>query len=100
MNSEPEGQSKRFEMAPCTETERRSREVQLLLNVVEPDPEYQPFVLTDEASLFDAVGHGEDEIRRRLSSYFGEPLALDLGLPVWRLVDEIRTWRPGWPKEQ
>ena len=76
------------------------REVQLLLNVVEPDPEYQPFVLTDEASVFDAVGHDEDEIRRRLELYFGRPVALDLSVPLWRLVDEIRAWRPGWPEEE
>jgi len=60
-NSEADGQSKPFEIAPDTEIQRRAREVQFLLNVVEPDPEYQPFVLTDEASLFDAVGHDEDD---------------------------------------
>ena len=98
-NSEADGQSKPFEIAPDTEIQRRAREVQFLLNVVEPDPEYQPFVLTDEASLFDAVGHDEDEIRRRLGAYFGQPFAFDLSLPVWRLVEEIRAWRPGWPEE-
>ena len=55
-NSEADGQSKPFEIAPDTEIQRWAREVQFLLNVIEPDPEYQPFVLTDEASLFDAVG--------------------------------------------
>ncbi len=73
----PEGQPKRFEIAPDTEVQRRAREVQLLLNVIEPDPEYQPFVLTDEASVFDAVGHEEDEIRRRLELYFGLPVDPD-----------------------
>jgi hypothetical protein len=95
-----EGQPHRFEVAADTEVKRRAREVQLLLNVVEPDPEYQPFVLTDEASVFDAVGHDEDEIRRRLELYFGRPVALDLSVPLWRLVDEIRAWRPGWPEEE
>jgi hypothetical protein len=95
-----EGQPRRFEIAPHTEIQRRAREVQLLLNLVEPDPEHQPFVLTDEASLFDAVGREEDEIRRRLELYFGRPFAFDLSLPIWRLVDEIRAWRPGWPEEE
>ena len=98
-NTGPDGQSKPFEIAPDTEIQHRAREVQFLLNVVEPDPEYQPFVLTDGASLFDAVGLDEDEIRRRLGAYFGQPFAFDLSQPVWRLVDEIRTWRPGWPEE-
>jgi hypothetical protein len=96
----PEGQPKRFEIAPDTEVQRRVREVQLLLNVIEPDPEYQPFVLTDEASVFDAVGHEEDEIRRRLEFHFGQPVALDLSVPLWQLVDDIRAWRPGWPEEE
>jgi hypothetical protein len=96
----PEGQPNRFEIAPDTEIGRRAREVQLLLNVVEPDPGYQPFVLTDEASVFDAVGHDEDEIRRRLELHFGRAVALDLSVPLWRLVDEIRAWRPGWPEEE
>jgi hypothetical protein len=98
-NGEPDRQSKPFDIAPATEIERRAREVQFLLNVVELDPEYQPFVLTDEAFLFDAVGHDEDEIRRRLGAYFGDPFAFDLSVPIWRLVDEIRAWRPGWPEE-
>jgi hypothetical protein len=62
---------KKFEIADDTRTKARSREVQILLNIVDPDPEYQPFVLIDEAWLFDAVGTGEDEILRRLALYSG-----------------------------
>ena len=90
---------KKIEVAPSTETEARKREVQLLINLVEPDPVYQPFVLTDEASLLDAVPTEPDEISRRLNAYFGADLALDLGSPVWRLVDHIKRLRPGWPEE-
>ena len=57
---------KKFEQAPSSETEARRREVQLLINVAEPDPEYQPFILTDEASLLDAVATDSAEITRRL----------------------------------
>jgi len=81
------------------ETEARKREVQLLINVAEPDPEYQPFILTDEASLLDAVATEPGEISRRLNTYFGADLGLDLGTPVWRLVDRIRQLRPDWPDE-
>jgi hypothetical protein len=100
VNVMKEGQPKRFEIAPDIEVRRRAREIQLLLNVAEPDPEYQPLILTDEASVFDAVGNDEDEIRRRFELYFGEPLPADLRLPLWRLVDAIRAWRPGWPEEE
>ena len=90
---------KNIELAPSSETEARRREVQLIVNVVEPDPQYQPFILTDDASLLDAVATEPSEISRRLIAYFGTDLGLDLGTPVWRLVDHIRQLRPGWPDE-
>ena len=77
---------KKFEIADQTETDARRREVQLLINVVEPDPRYQPFILTDEASVFAAVGSDEDTMRRRLKGYFGEDFDLSLHLPLWKLV--------------
>jgi len=69
------------------------------MNIAEPDPEYQPFILTDEASLLDAVGTEAEKIMCRLNAYLGVDLALDISLPVWRLVDEIKRLRPGWPDE-
>jgi len=90
---------KKIELAPSIETEARRREVQLLINVVEPDAEYQPFILTDEASLLDAVLTEPREISIRLNAYFGADLGLDLGTSVWRLVDRIKQLRPGWPDE-
>jgi hypothetical protein len=90
---------KKVELASSIETEARKREVQLLINVVEPDPEYQPFILSDEASLLDAVLTEPREISIRLKAYFGADLGLDLGTPVWRLVDRIKRLRPGWPDE-
>src|ERR1051326_4450943 len=91
--------NKKIELAPSSETEARQREVQLLINVVEPDPGYQPLILTDEASLLDVVGTEPEEIRRRLNTYFGNDLTLDIKLPVWRLVDQIKQIRPGWPED-
>jgi len=87
------------EHAPSTETVARGREVQLIINIAEPDPEFQPFVLTDEASLLDAVPTSPTEIARRLDAYFRADLNLDLALPLWRLVDVIRRLRPGWPDD-
>ena len=90
---------KKVELADSSQTEARRREVQLLINIAEPDPEYQPFVLTDEASLLDAVASGPEEITRRLCAYFGADLKLDLRTPVWRLVETIKHLIPGWPDD-
>jgi len=87
---------KKIELADHVETDARQREIQLLINIVEPDPEYQPFILTDEASLFDAVGSDEDTMTQRLKSYFGG-FDSPLRLPLWKLVDAIKTHHPGWP---
>ncbi len=89
---------KTIELADDSQTEARRREVQILLNVVEPDSHYQPFILTDEASLFDAVGTDEETMKRRLNCYFGDGIDLSLRLPMWKLVDNIKQQRPGWPE--
>lgn len=90
---------KTFELGATENTDARQREVQLLINIAEPDPEYQPFLLTDEASLLEAVATGTDVIRSRLIAYFGDDMQLDLRQPVWQLVDQIRRLRPGWPDD-
>jgi hypothetical protein len=90
---------KKMELAPSSETEARQREVQLLINIAQPDPEYQPFIVTDEASLLDAVCTEPDDIARRLSAYFGADLGLELRQPIWRIVDRIKRLRPGWPDD-
>jgi len=95
MNAEP----KKLELADQMQTDVRRREIQILINVVEPDPEYQPFILTDEASLFAAVDADEETMTRRLNSYFGDGIELQLRLPMWKLVDDIKRQRPGWPED-
>jgi hypothetical protein len=35
---------KKLQLADQTETDVRRREIQLIINIVEPDPEYQPRV--------------------------------------------------------
>ena len=89
----------KLELESSTETIARGREVQLLINIAEPDPEYQPGVLTDDASLLDAVPTEPREIARRLDAYFRGDLELDFALPLWRLVDTIKRLRPGWPDD-
>jgi hypothetical protein len=87
------------EIASTVETERRSREIQLLINVVEPDPEYQPILITDEATFFDAIGVDSDVIKRRLDFYFGRKLGISLHLPLWKFVDQAKDFMPGWPDD-
>ena len=81
------------------ETQRRAREVQLLVNIAQPDPKYRPLFLSDEATLYDAVGTDPVEIDRRFDAYFGERLAVSLAQPVYRLVDAIKAIRPDWPDD-
>jgi hypothetical protein len=84
-----------------TRGSERAREIQLLVNVVAPDPRYQPWYLADGTTLFDIRDYTQSEqtIRQRLEGYFGRPLLFDaqLNLPLWQLVDEIKKLYPGWP---
>ena len=56
-------------------------------------------ILTDEASILDAVPTSREEIARRFDAYFRADLELDLRQPLWRLVDAIRRLRPEWPDD-
>ncbi len=90
---------RKFEIADNTETKARAREVQILLNIVQPDPEYQPFILTDEASLLDAISIEEDDMLKRLAAYFRGDFSFSLRQPIWKLVDEIRSVYRSWPDD-
>jgi len=84
-------------IAASGETQKRTREVMLSINIADPDPEFQPFIGTDEASLLDCVGTAPTAIAKRMDAYFGADLKLDLTAPVWRLVDAFQRVRTGWP---
>ena len=90
---------KKIEYAATVEVDRRSREVRLLLNLMEPDPEYQPFFLSDEASALDAVGTQPEVIQARLEFYLKRPLPVPLATPLWQLVDAVKELCPGWPDD-
>ena len=90
---------KKFELEEAIEIEKRSREIKLIINVIEPDPEMQPFILTDPATVFDACGNANEDIEARLRAYFGDSVDLDLTLPLWQLVDSIERQFPGWPDD-
>ena len=88
---------KKIELADHAQTDAREREIQLLINIVEPDPEYQDPLATDEASLLDAVGVDQATMTQRLKEHFGADFDLPLQLPLWKLVDAIKTRHPDWP---
>ena len=90
----------RFHPVDDTETEARAREVQLLINAIEPDPRWQPWFVSDEASLFDCLGNDEADMRRRLSFYFGRDPGVDLRQPVWLVVERLRAIFPAWPYDE
>jgi len=80
------------------EVSKRKREVQIILNIVEPDPEYQPTFISDKATIFDLIGNSENEIKERLEFYFHNLVSsLDLTLPIWKLIDTIKLHTANWP---
>ncbi|TXY07439.1 hypothetical protein [Vibrio mimicus] len=90
--------SKVFEFCESLEVARRQREIQILVNLIEPDPEYQPFYISDESTLFDFSSLEEQEIRYLLEQYFGKKLEISIGLPIWRFIDELKRLMPSWPE--
>lgn len=85
-----------IELAPTVEIEKREREVQLLMNLAQPDPQYQGLV-TDESTLMHFLSKGQaDDARARLWKYLAHPI--DLTQPIWKLVDDIKTRNPNWPE--
>ncbi len=69
------------------------------MNVAEPDPKYQPLLLTDDASLFDAVGVHPEAMRDRFRAYFRGYVPFEMDEPLWKAVDKIRELYPDWPEE-
>ena len=89
--------SNKVDIANQTETIRRAREIQILINIIEPDPEYQPFLLTDEASAYDISMASAQTITERLELYLDLSLPVPLTTPLWELVDAIKIASPNWP---
>jgi hypothetical protein len=73
--------------------------IQLLINIVSPDPRYQPWYLYDSATIFDVRELNETTVRPRLEGYFGKTFDLDLSTALGELVDQIKDRYPGWPDD-
>ncbi len=90
---------KQIEYAEDFESKKREREIQLLINVIEPDPEYQPFYISDEATFFDVTVQDESLTKSRLEFYLKGELPAPLLTPLWKFVDLIKKRYPEWPEE-
>lgn len=93
----------KIEIADDMEVRKREREMQTLVNVIEPDPEYQPIILTDEAYLHDLCGYEDKEILQCLEFYFSrhyeERLRISMNKYAWQVVDDIKKQFPDWMRE-
>jgi hypothetical protein len=72
------------ETEDSTETKKREREVRLIMNVAELDPEHQDIFVSGEACLYDICGQDENEIEARLIFYFKGELPAPWSAPVWK----------------
>ena len=88
---------KRIEFATSEEIEKRDREVRLIINIVEPDPKFQPMFISDEACFYDITAKNEKEIEENLRFYFKGELPAELGTPIWQFIEIVKQRYPGWP---
>ena len=91
------GLTQQLEVGEQTGNDRRKREIRILVNVIQPDPQHQPWTLTDQATPFDVYDLSERTIRQRLEGYFRRPLTIPLSSPLWQIADALKAQHPGWP---
>lgn len=77
----------------------RSREIQFILNLIEPDPALQPFFLSDKSRPSDIFEREEEfhKLQLAINSYFGRSIPITPDLTFWELVDQIWSRIPDWP---
>lgn len=75
----------------------RKRELQLILNIIQPDPESQPLVVYDATCFNNVTWQNIEEIEERLRFYFKGDLPSSLAIPIWQFIDEVKLQYPGWP---
>ncbi len=70
-----------------------------MINIMEPDAEYQTMFVSEEVCFHDIVGPDTEEVEDRLKFYYkGEVLTL-LSTPIWQFIDMVKQRYPGWPDE-
>jgi hypothetical protein len=69
---------------------KRKQELNILINVIESDSQYQPYFISDKATVYDVFGHSEQELRNSLETYFKMKLDISFDLPIWKLIDVLK----------
>ncbi len=80
-------------IADTAEMEKRRRESKEFYNAI-LDPYEHPWLVTDEASLYDITLDDEEDLIKRISDYYG--ITIDkkfIGLPFWKLLDYLEKSR-------
>ena len=80
-----------------TQVNERKRELQLILNIIQPDPEGQPLVISDSTCFNNVTWQSINEIEERLRFYFKGDLPAPLTTPIWQFIDKVKLQYPGWP---
>ncbi len=58
------------------------------------DPYEHPWLVTDEASLYDITLDEDDDLIKRINEYYGVDVKKELlGLPFWQLLDYLNNNR-------
>jgi len=73
------------------------REIQILFNIVQPDPKLQPNPKRNSGSLEDCFELDEEVMAMRLKQYFGETFDLPTNLPLAKMVEELKINYKNWP---
>lgn len=72
------------------------REIQLLFNIVQPDPKYQPSTKHISESLTECFNLEENVLQKRLMQYFGDSFDIPINQPLPDLVEQINATYKDW----
>lgn len=72
------------------------REIQLLFNIVQPDPKYQPSTKRISESLTECFNLEENVLQKRLMQYFGDSFDIPINQPLPDLVEQINATYKDW----
>ena len=74
-----------WELGDSTESDKNAEAIHRFLDRV--DPMDGPYLISDQATIFDVSGEGESELREAIRSAYGvTPLSEDFRLPLWKLA--------------
>ena len=72
------------------------REIQMLFNIVQPDPKYQPSTKRISESLTECFNLEEKILQKRLMQYFGDSFDIPINQSLPDLVEQINVKYKDW----